>query len=68
VRMPSLRTFILAGGLGMGLLPVSGLRPIAIMPVGGQPFLELLIEGLAWLCSSPPSPGIGGPGLSRKIN
>jgi mannose-1-phosphate guanylyltransferase len=46
-QMPAVRTFILAGGLGTRLRPVSGARPKGMMPVGGQPFLERLIERLA---------------------
>jgi NDP-sugar pyrophosphorylase family protein len=45
-RMPGVRTFILAGGLGTRLRPLSGARPKSMMPVGGQPFLERLIERL----------------------
>lgn len=44
---PGVRTFILAGGLGTRLRPVSGTRPKGMMPVGGQPFLARLIERLA---------------------
>src|SRR5437763_1513869 len=43
----TLRTFILAGGLGTRLRAVSGNRPKGMMPVGGQPFLARLVERLA---------------------
>jgi NDP-sugar pyrophosphorylase family protein len=46
-QAPGPRTFILAGGLGTRLRPVSGLRPKGMMPIGDQPFLERLIEPLA---------------------
>ena len=46
-QRPGIRIFILAGGLGTRLRPVSGPRPKGMMPVGGQPFLERLIERLA---------------------
>jgi len=41
------RAFILAGGLGTRLRPVSGDTPKGLMPVGGQPFLRRLIERMA---------------------
>src|SRR5207245_622803 len=40
----TIRTFILAGGLGTRLRSVSGPTPKGMMPVGGQPFLERLIQ------------------------
>ena len=46
-QVPGVRTFILAGGLGMRLRTLSGARPKGMMPVGGQPFLERLIVRLA---------------------
>jgi D-glycero-alpha-D-manno-heptose 1-phosphate guanylyltransferase len=46
-QTPGLRTFILAGGLGTRLRPVSGPHPKGMMPIGDQPFLERLIERLA---------------------
>lgn len=41
------RTFILAGGLGTRLRPVSGPLPKGMMPVGGQPFLIRLLQKLS---------------------
>ncbi|MBI5877162.1 MAG: nucleotidyltransferase family protein [Chloroflexi bacterium] len=41
------RAFILAGGLGTRLRPLSGDRPKGLMPVGGQPFLHRLVDRLA---------------------
>ncbi len=40
------RVFILAGGLGTRLRPVSGDTPKGLMPVGGKPFLRRLAERL----------------------
>ncbi len=40
------RAFILAGGLGTRLRPVSGDTPKVLMPVGGKPFLRRLAEQL----------------------
>ncbi len=42
-----LMTFILAGGLGTRLRELSGDRPKGLMPIGGQPFLQRLLERLA---------------------
>ena len=44
--MDSLSVFILAGGLGTRLRAVSGERPKGLMSVGGQPFLQRLLERL----------------------
>lgn len=41
-----MRVFVLAGGLGTRLRPVSGDTPKALMPVGGKPFLRRLGERL----------------------
>ena len=43
----TIRTFVLAGGLGTRLRPISGPTPKGMMPVGGQPFLARLLERLA---------------------
>lgn len=43
----TIRSFILAGGLGTRLRPISGPTPKGMMPVGGQPFLARLIDRLA---------------------
>lgn len=38
--------FILAGGLGTRLRPVIGDRPKPLAPVGGRPFIEILLDQL----------------------
>src|SRR5438477_7067315 len=40
-------TFILAGGMGTRLRSVSPDLPKALMPVGGEPFLQRLLKRLA---------------------
>ena len=41
-----LRAFVLCGGLGTRLRPVLSDRPKSMAPVGGVPFLQLLLEDL----------------------
>jgi D,D-heptose 1,7-bisphosphate phosphatase len=52
IRMEPMDTIILAGGLGMRLRAIVDDRPKALAPVGGRPFLDLLLNFLdSWNCT-----------------
>ncbi|HEY5997421.1 MAG TPA: nucleotidyltransferase family protein [Candidatus Deferrimicrobiaceae bacterium] len=46
LRPLDVSAFVLAGGLGTRLRPVTGDRPKPLAPVGGRPFIEILLDQL----------------------
>lgn len=45
-QIPALRAMVMAGGRGMRLLPLTESIPKPMLPVGGRPLMELIIDQL----------------------